>query len=121
MAVIIGILLALLCLVVLALPFLKARYFDSLLESDRDTGLDGEIRALFSEMERLRLDRDVGYLTDEEYRQRLDPLRLTAADLLRRRQHSPAASHQAPTIPPDLDRRIEESVRSLRLKGKAGP
>ncbi len=119
MAVLIGILLALLCLVVLALPFLKARYSSSLLSSELEPDSDDEIRTVFNEMERLKLDRDVGYLTEQEYRERLQPLRVTAADLLRRRQQSTATSDQSPTIPHDLDQRIEEAISSLRLKSKA--
>jgi hypothetical protein len=118
MAVLIGILLALLCLVVLAIPFLKARYLHSMSGEHEETGLDNEIRTLFGEMERLKLDRDVGYLTEAEYLERLQPLRLSTADLLRRRQQS-AASGQPQTIPPDLDQRIEEAIHSLRSKNKA--
>jgi len=119
MAVVIGILLALLCLVVLALPFVKARHASPTATTDVDTDLDSEIRTVFSEMERLKLDRDVGYLTDQEYRERLEPLRLVTADLLRRRQQSITTSDQPQPIPQDLDQRIEEEISRLRLKSKA--
>ncbi|MBM3924926.1 MAG: hypothetical protein FJ320_02910 [SAR202 cluster bacterium] len=119
MAAIIGILIALLCLVVLAIPFLKARYHNTLLRDSGDSDRDAEIRAVFSEMERLKLDRDVGYLTDQEYTERLHPLRLAAADLLRKRQQPDAAPGQSQPIPHDLDQRIEDAITSLRLKSKA--
>lgn len=82
-----GLLLSLACVAVVALPLLRAR-----LQQRREealSALEGVVarkEAIYEEMRTLALELDLGHITEEEFRARLSPLRVRAAQLLRQQE-----------------------------------
>ena len=116
MAYVIGFLLALLSVIILAYPFLKARLRATVgREVSKAEELARARQAIFDEMGRLKLDLDVNNITQEEYQQRMAGLRRNAAVNLRRKEElgAKAGRDEAETLE-ELDRKVEERIMLLR-------
>src|SRR5687767_270004 len=85
MVIILGVMLAAVCLGVLALPFVRARRVGYVSPGDIEAVQQVVARreAAFEELRLLRLDRDLGNVEEADYQRRHQELRLRAAALLR--------------------------------------
>ena len=113
MALIVGLFLALVCIVVVALPFFRRRIrgqqaplgsLEALLE--RRQGIYGEIKAL-------RLEYELSRVSREEYEDRLQVLRRQAAITLRDQESLMEELHS-------LDEEMEQAILRARNNGR-GP
>ena len=101
-----GVALAVICLVVVAFPFLKRRgvpthYTDPILE------LQGRREAVYQEVRTLHNDHALGDVSHADYEERLESYRLMAARLLQQQTHLQ-----------EMDQRLEDEVRRLRNGAK---
>ena len=102
----IGVALAVICLIVAAIPFLKRRgvptqYTDPILE------LQGRREAVYQEVRTLHNDYALGDVPQADYEERLESYRLMAARLL-----------QQQTYVQEMDQRLEDEVKRLRNGAK---
>ena len=110
-----GAVLALLALAVLVRPFLRPSAVDS---DEAPAGHTQDVRsereALYREMAALELEHEMGQIDSQEYEERLQEHRLSAAVLLQEQEahESEAAS---------LDRALEERIRAARESREKAP
>jgi len=108
MPLLIGLFLAVGCLAVLLLPFLRARRPDAAFASQQAAREQAERRqAAYNEIQALRLDYELGNVPEEEYQTQLRRLRLQAAATLRDQERLEAALEE-------YDRELEGEIASFR-------
>ena len=107
MAVLIGFLLVLFCIGVILYPFLKSRSRSATPDSLEE--LAHRRRAIYAEIETLKLERELGNLVEEEYQRALQSHRLAAAATFREQEALEVRLEEA-------DRVLEQEV--LRLRGR---
>ena len=119
----IAVLLALLSLIVISHPFLRAHLqskANSL--SDLSEEPDRSNRSLFDDIDRLNLDLDLGNVTPEEYERQMNALRHAAAANLRAQellaQGNRDESKTSQEVDDALEERIRQHLRDLRQQGK---
>ena len=104
----IGAVLGIMALAVVSLPFFKRRSpVQSLLDALRE--LQARRQDVYRETQLLHNDWTVGQVSEEEYQQRLQALRLQAASLLKEE-----------TQLREMEERLEEEVLALRVERPAG-
>ena len=106
-----ALLLALLSLLVISYPLLKARQREDEPQppSNADNPLTRNIESAFDEIDQLQMEFELGVIEPDDYQRRMNELRRDAAESLR------AYDQQSPTSPDDLDALIEERIRLRRL------
>ena len=113
----IALMLALLSLLVVSYPLLKAREREGHFRSpsdDRDR-LGQSVGDAFDDIDRLQMEFELGTIEAEDYQRQMDELRRTAAESLRAyEQEAQEASSLAPTSE-DLDDLLEKRIRLRRL------
>ncbi|MFQ5860355.1 MAG: zinc ribbon domain-containing protein [Dehalococcoidia bacterium] len=102
-----GAALALVCLVVLALPFRRARSSLARTEWDALEMVQARREAIYEEIRTLKLDYALANVGEEEYQTRLRAYRLRAAAVLREQER---LEHRLL----NLDQALEERVLALR-------
>ncbi len=107
MGVLFGLALALVCAVVLALPFLRARRSPMDREMDDLAETTRQREAVYDEIRTLQLERDVGRMEQQEYEVRLRRLRLEAAAILRNEERLMRSRGERTWA-------LEEEIRSIR-------
>lgn len=118
MAFLIASLLVILCIALVAYPFLGKRYHRNstfLPHSFEELRLLRQ--SLYEEIERLKMDVDVGQVTQEEYENRVRDLRHWAAVTLRKERQVSPHHHEANE---GLDRVLEGEIARLR-RSQASP
>lgn len=107
----IALLLALLSLLVISYPLLKARQRDTTPPdpSNTDNHLVQNIEKTFDEIDQLQMEFELGVIEPDDYHRRMDELRRAAAESLR------AYDQNSPASPDDLDALLEERIRHRRL------
>ncbi len=95
MAVLIGVLLAILIIAVVLYPFLVRLRMKPAADS-RDHLGDGRPEPIYEEIKTLQLEYELGAVEEEEYRKRLHVYRLRAAAALRDREEQEKASEEGP-------------------------
>ena len=79
-------------------------------------------QSLFDDIDRLRLDLDVGNVTPEEYERQMNALRHAAAENLRAQeltnQDNQDESQASQEVDDDLEERIRQHLLDLRQQGK---
>ena len=110
-----GAVLALLALVVVVRPFLRpsAVEFD-IAPPDQTQGVRSEREALYREMAALEMEHEMGQIDTQEYEERLQEYRLSAAALLQEQE-----AHEAEAA--SLDRALEEQIRAARESHDKAP
>ena len=109
MAVLIGVLLAMLAVVVLLYPFLRVRFRSRASQGDGTSALAGlgAREGIYDEIRALRLDHELGSIDEQEYKERLHGYRLQAAAVLRDEER--------------LNSRLEDEIWAARvLAGNEG-
>ncbi len=112
MAFLIASLLVILCIALVAYPFLGKHYLRNstfLPHSLQELRLLRQ--SLYEEIERLKMDVDVGQVTQQEYEDRVRDLRHWAAATLRKEHQVGQDHHEADG---GLDRALEEEIARLR-------
>ena len=113
----IALMLALLSLLVVSYPLLKARQRETTSSepSDTEDHLGRNVESAFDEIDRLQMEFELGTIETQDYQRQMDELRRTAAESLRAyEQEAENASSLAPT-PDDLDDLLEKRIRLRRL------
>ena len=112
----IALLLALLSLVVVSYPLLKARQRQPQPLDDSEPSGRSLDEAL-NDIERLQMEYELGIVAPEDYRRQLDELRQAAAQSLRASERGASVDDEdspAPT-PEDWDALLEEHIRQRRI------
>lgn len=109
MGVVIGLILALVCIGVLAVPFLRGSRGDAEEPTIEDlTEAARQRESVYEEIRTLHLDRGLGNVSEDEYQEHLRTLRLRAAAILREEERLAGSLS-------DLDDALEEEIRAARL------
>ena len=111
----IAVLLALLSLIVISQPFLKA-HLQSKANSPPDPAEepDRSNRSLFDDIDRLKLDLDLGSVTPEEYERQMNALRHAAAANLRAQELPAQRKRDESKTSQEVNDALEERIRRHR-------
>ena len=109
---VIALLLALLSLIVISHPFLKA-HLQTKANSSPDPSKEPvqPNQSLFDDIDRLQLDLDVGNVTPEEYERQMNALRHAAAANLRAKELTAQDNQDESQISQEVDDALEERIR----------
>ena len=113
MGILIGLLLVLFSLGVVVYPFLKARRPDILTIPSSLHGLVERRLAIYTDVQTLQLEHELGNVEDEDYHHRLRSYLAAAAATLRDEENAQAILEK-------LDRRVEEEVLLSRASRRGG-
>ena len=108
MAVLVGLLLALVCIGVLTLPFLRSvRQGQVLLSQDPVEEVLARREAVYEEIRILQLDYELGNIGEKEYQTRLQGYRMQAASFLQKQEDLETELRR-------LDQELEEEILEVR-------
>lgn len=123
----IALLLALLSILVVSYPLLKARQREATPGEPSNTPdqLGRNVESAFDEIDQLQMEYELGVIDPQDYQRHMDELRRAAAQTLRAYDHELRESaHDSPTAT-DMDDLLEERIRqrrhSLRLQDTDNP
>ena len=120
---VIALLLTILSIIVISHPFLKAR-LQTKEKSPPDPSKEPvqANQSLFDDIDRLRLDLDVGNVTPEEYERQMNALRHAAAENLRAQELTARDNQDESQTSQEVDDALEERIRQhlhdLKQRGK---
>ena len=112
----IALLLALLSLLVVSYPLLKARQRETSSDDPPDTGnrLARNVDETFDEIDRLQMEFELGVIEPQDYQRQMDELRRAAAESLRAFEIEAFGSTNDAPAPESLDDLLEERIRLRR-------
>ncbi len=112
----IALLLALLSLLVVSYPLLKARQSETPSDdqSDTDNRLARNVESAFDEIDRLQMEFELGVIEPQDYQRQMDELRRAAAETLRAYEMEAFGSTDDAPTPESLDDLLEERIRLRR-------
>ena len=112
----IALLLALLSLLVVSYPLLKARQQETASPDPSNTSdqLGRNIESAFDEIDQLQMEFELGVIEPQDYQRQMSELRHAAADTLRAYEMETFGSTNDAPTPESLDDLLEERIRLRR-------
>ena len=112
----IALLLALLSILVVSYPLLKARQRETTPPEPSDTPhqLSRNVESAFDEIDQLQMEFELGTIEPQDYQRQMDELRRAAAETLRAYEMETFGTTKDAPTPENLDDLLEERIRLRR-------